>query len=113
MIGSAVSVGFNVVATAVIAAIDQHIAPASEARIFAEGPVNIGNPDYVTVDELVKTVATASGKYIQFDTWTVRWGVISRNFSNARIKSAGMRSGHCCVESKRPMLGLLLRYGCE
>ena len=29
-----------------------------------EGPVNIGNPEYVTVDELVKTVATASGKNI-------------------------------------------------
>lgn len=30
-----------------------------------EGPVNIGNPEYVTVDELVQTVATAAGKRIK------------------------------------------------
>jgi GDP-D-mannose 3', 5'-epimerase len=33
-----------------------------------EGPVNIGNPEYVTVDELVATVAAVSGKSIKIGT---------------------------------------------
>ena len=54
-----------------------------------EGPVNIGNPDYVTVDELVKTVATASGKNITIRHVDGPVGVNSRNYSNARIESLG------------------------
>jgi nucleoside-diphosphate-sugar epimerase len=57
-----------------------------------EGPVNIGCPQYVTVKELVDTVAEVAGKRIN-----VRWvegpvGVQSRNFSNARIYSLGWRA---------------------
>jgi GDP-D-mannose 3',5'-epimerase len=54
-----------------------------------EGPTNIGCPQYVTVAELVQTVAEISGK-----KFTVKYvkgpvGVQSRNFSNARIFSLG------------------------
>jgi len=55
-------------------------------------PANIGSPQYVTVQELVDTVAGASGK-----TFSVRYvagpvGVKSRNFSNARIETTGWKS---------------------
>jgi nucleoside-diphosphate-sugar epimerase len=57
-----------------------------------EGPVNIGCPQYVSVKELVDTVAEVAGKKIN-----VKWvegpvGVQSRNFSNARIYSTGWRA---------------------
>lgn len=54
-------------------------------------PTNMGSPEYVTVKELVDTVADVAGKRIG-----IRWvpgpvGVQSRNFSNARIYSTGWR----------------------
>ena len=54
-----------------------------------DGPVNIGTREYVTVRQLVDTVADVAGKQIE-----VRWvegpvGVRSRNFSNDRIESLG------------------------
>jgi len=57
-----------------------------------EGAVNIGCPQYVSVRELVDTVARVAGKRIN-----IRWvpgpvGVHSRNFSNARIYSIGWRA---------------------
>jgi nucleoside-diphosphate-sugar epimerase len=57
-----------------------------------EGSVNIGCPQYVSVKELVDTVAEVAGKKIN-----VKWvegpvGVQSRNFSNARIYSTGWRA---------------------
>jgi GDP-D-mannose 3', 5'-epimerase len=57
-----------------------------------EGPVNIGNPEYVTVDELVETVAAVSGKRIKIRHVDGPVGVHSRNFSNARIESLGWRA---------------------
>jgi len=57
-----------------------------------EGPVNIGNPEYVTVDELVSTVAAVSGKHIKVRHVNGPVGVRSRNFSNARIESLGWRA---------------------
>lgn len=56
-----------------------------------KSPANIGCPQYVTVKELVDTVAQVAGKNIQ-----VKWiegpvGVQSRNFSNARIYSLGWK----------------------
>jgi len=54
-----------------------------------EGPVNIGCPQYVTVDELVATVAEAAGKTIHIQHIEGPVGVQSRNFSNARIYSLG------------------------
>jgi nucleoside-diphosphate-sugar epimerase len=56
-----------------------------------EGPVNIGNPEYVTVDELVGTVVAVSGKRIAIRHVDGPVGVHSRNFSNARIESIGWR----------------------
>ena len=57
-----------------------------------EGPANIGNPEYVTVDELVATAAAVSGKKIQINHVKGPVGVQSRNFSNGRIESLGWRA---------------------
>ena len=56
-----------------------------------EGPTNIGSPEYVSLKELVETVADIAGKRVN-----VKWvegpvGVQSRNFANAKIYSAGWR----------------------
>ena len=57
-----------------------------------EGAVNIGCPQYVTVDELVATVIKVSGKRITIRHVEGPVGVQSRNFSNARIYSLGWRA---------------------
>jgi GDP-D-mannose 3',5'-epimerase len=57
-----------------------------------EGPVNIGCPQYVTVDELVSTVAEVTGKRITINHVDGPVGVQSRNFSNERIYSIGWRA---------------------
>ena len=54
--------------------------------------VNIGCPQYVTVDELVNTVAKVSGKKINIKHVTGPVGVQSRNFSNDRIYSLGWQA---------------------
>jgi GDP-D-mannose 3',5'-epimerase len=56
-----------------------------------EGPVNIGNPEYVTVDELVRTVVAVSGKRITIRHVDGPVGVHSRNFSNGRIELLSWR----------------------
>ena len=56
------------------------------------GAVNIGCPQYVTVDELVNTVAKVSGKKINIKHVTGPVGVQSRNFSNDRIYSLGWQA---------------------
>jgi GDP-D-mannose 3', 5'-epimerase len=61
-------------------------------RSDLEGPVNIGNPEYVTVNELVSTVTEAAGKDIRVRHVEGPVGVQSRNFSNARIESLGWRA---------------------
>jgi nucleoside-diphosphate-sugar epimerase len=53
------------------------------------GPVNIGCPQYVSVHELVATVAEVAGKTIHTRHVEGPVGVQSRNFSNARIYSIG------------------------
>lgn len=57
-----------------------------------EGACNIGCPQYVTVDELVQTVARVAGKTIRIQHVPGPVGVHSRNFSNARIESTGWRA---------------------
>jgi GDP-D-mannose 3',5'-epimerase len=57
-----------------------------------EGPVNIGCPQYVSVDELVATVAEVAGKRINIQHIEGPVGVQSRNFSNERIYSIGWQS---------------------
>ncbi len=57
-----------------------------------EGAVNIGCPEYVTVDELVNTVAEVAGKEIRIRHVEGPVGVQSRNFSNERIYSLGWQA---------------------
>jgi len=57
-----------------------------------EGAVNIGCPQYVSVDELVATVAEVAGKTIHIKHIEGPVSVQSRNFSNARIYSIGWES---------------------
>jgi GDP-D-mannose 3', 5'-epimerase len=54
-----------------------------------EGAVNIGCPEYVSVDELVAAVSEVSGKKIHIRHVKGPVGVQSRNFSNERIYSLG------------------------
>jgi nucleoside-diphosphate-sugar epimerase len=58
-------------------------------RSELEGPVNIGAPEYVTVDELALTVAAVAGKRIRIAHVDGPVGVRSRNFSHRRIESIG------------------------
>ncbi len=51
------------------------------------GPVNIGCPQYVTVDELANIIAEVAGKEIHLKHVEGPVGVQSRNFSNERIYS--------------------------
>ncbi|RPJ61477.1 MAG: NAD-dependent epimerase/dehydratase family protein [Acidobacteria bacterium] len=60
-----------------------------------EGAVNIGCPQYVTVNELVESVARVAGKKIQIRHVAGPVGVQSRNFSNERIYSIGWQSRFC------------------
>ena len=59
-----------------------------------EGPANIGCPQYVSVDELVHTVAEVAGKKIHIKHIEGPVGVQSRNFSNARIYTTGWQAKH-------------------
>ena len=54
-----------------------------------EVPVNIGSPEYVTVTQLVDTVARVAGKRVAVRSVPGPVGVRSRNFSNARVYSLG------------------------
>ena len=63
-----------------------------------EGPVNIGSPQYVSVDELVETVCNVSGKSLKIKNIEGPTGVHSRNFSNSRIYSTGWRSKYSLKE---------------
>jgi len=63
-----------------------------------DGPVNIGGDEYVTVDELVRTVIEVSGKRINVKYVPGPVGVHSRNFSKARIKSLGWEAKYSLRE---------------
>ena len=58
-------------------------------RSDLRGPVNIGNPEYVTVNELVATVAAVADKQAEVRHIDGPVGVQSRNFANTRIESLG------------------------
>jgi len=57
-----------------------------------EGPANIGSPEYVSVAQLVQTVADVAGKTIRIRYVEGPVGVQSRNFSNERIYSTGWQA---------------------
>ncbi len=57
-----------------------------------EGPANIGNPEYVSVNQLVEIVARVAGKKINIKHIKGPVGVQSRNFSNEKIYKTGWRA---------------------
>ena len=57
-----------------------------------QGAVNIGCPEYPTVNELAYAIADAAGKKINIKHIDGPVGVQSRNFSNERIYSIGWKS---------------------
>ena len=57
-----------------------------------QGPTNIGNPEYISVDELVTTVAKVAGKKIKINNVKGPVGVESRNFSNQKIFRTGWKA---------------------
>ena len=59
-----------------------------------QGAVNIGCPEYVSVNQLVATVAEVAGKEINIKHIDGPVGVQSRNFSNERIYSTGWRANN-------------------
>jgi nucleoside-diphosphate-sugar epimerase len=61
-------------------------------RSDLEGPVNIGSPEYCTVNELVEIVAKVAGKEINVKHVEGPVGVQSRNFCNDRIYSIGWKA---------------------
>jgi nucleoside-diphosphate-sugar epimerase len=63
-----------------------------------EEPANIGSPEYVTVNDLVRIVAEVAGKQIAIHHVDGPVGVQSRNFSNGRIYSTGWRSTYSLRE---------------
>lgn len=63
--------------------------------------VNIGCPQYVTVDELAETIGRVSGKKIHIKHVEGPVGVQSRNFSNERIYSIGWKSRYSLEDGIR------------
>ena len=61
-------------------------------------PVNIGCPEYVNVRELVEIVAGVAGKKINIKSIDGPVGVLSRNFSNAKIYTTGWKSSFSLEE---------------
>jgi GDP-D-mannose 3',5'-epimerase len=57
-----------------------------------ENGVNIGRREYVSVDELARTIVDISGKKIQFKHVEGPVGVKARNFTHDRIISIGWKS---------------------
>jgi len=57
-----------------------------------QGAVNIGSPQYVSVDELVEAITQVSGKSFTVKHIEGPVGVQARNFSNERIYSIGWKS---------------------
>lgn len=56
-----------------------------------EGPTNIGTEEYVTVKQLVDTVADVAGKKINIKWVEGPVGVLARNFSHEKIRSLGWK----------------------
>jgi nucleoside-diphosphate-sugar epimerase len=52
-------------------------------------PANIGNPEYISVNQLVDIAAKVAGKEIKVRHIEGPVGVESRNFSNSKIYTTG------------------------
>jgi nucleoside-diphosphate-sugar epimerase len=57
-----------------------------------ENGVNIGRPEYVSVDQLIAMIADVAGKKINLHHVPGPVGVHARNFTNDRIRSTGWES---------------------
>ena len=57
-----------------------------------QGPANIGNPEYISVNQLVDITARAAGKKIKVKHIEGPVGVESRNFCNNKIYTTGWRA---------------------
>ncbi|MFZ5802954.1 MAG: NAD-dependent epimerase/dehydratase family protein [Candidatus Omnitrophota bacterium] len=57
-----------------------------------EGPVNIGNPEYISVDDLARTVMEVAKKPLAIRHVPGPVGVESRNFSNEKIYRTGWKA---------------------
>ncbi len=57
-----------------------------------ENGVNIGRREYVSVDELARTIAAVAGKTVRLNHIPGPVGVKARNFRNDRIRSIGWES---------------------
>lgn len=57
-----------------------------------EGPTNIGNPEYVSVNQLVEIVSKVAGKKVKTKHIDGPIGVHSRNFSNSKIYKTGWKA---------------------
>jgi GDP-D-mannose 3',5'-epimerase len=75
-----------------------------------EGPVNIGSPEYVTVDELVRTVIAIPGKKLEVEHVEGPVGVRSRNFSHAKIESLGWRARVSLREGMERTYGWIVEH---
>lgn len=64
-------------------------------------PVNIGNPEYVSVKELVDTVCEAAGKKVRIRHVPGPVGVQARNFSNGKIYETGWRARFKLIDGIR------------
>jgi nucleoside-diphosphate-sugar epimerase len=67
-------------------------------RSGLENGVNIGRREYVSVDELVRTIVDVSGKKIHLKHIQGPVGVQARNFTNDRISSIGWKSKYSLKE---------------
>ncbi len=57
-----------------------------------EGPINIGNPEYISVRQLVDIVSKVANKQVRVNCIDGPIGVDSRNFSNEKINSTGWKA---------------------
>ncbi len=57
-------------------------------------PTNIGNPEYVSVNDLVATVASVAGKTVRVKHIDGPVGVQSRNFANGEIEKLGFEASY-------------------
>jgi nucleoside-diphosphate-sugar epimerase len=57
-----------------------------------DGPVNIGNPEYISVDDLIAIICGVANKHVELKHVSGPVGVQSRNFSNDRIELLGWKA---------------------
>ncbi|MDD5217796.1 MAG: NAD-dependent epimerase/dehydratase family protein [Candidatus Omnitrophica bacterium] len=64
-------------------------------------PTNIGNPEYISVNQLVDMVSEVAGKKVQIKNIEGPVGVRARNFGNCRIYTTGWRPKFSTIDGLR------------